>query len=134
MEEISSPREIEIDLQSIKEWQKQTRIYFSNQLADQSSINLLVSKAGYLRDVGQFEGCKMTFMIDSKIYYDSKNNILSTPLALKIFNFCYPDFNSYGSGLISADQNTQITKALQEMIRINLLAIIDEAQKQEKPL
>ena len=26
--------EIEIDLQSIAEWQKQTRIYFSNQLAD----------------------------------------------------------------------------------------------------
>jgi hypothetical protein len=32
------------------------------------------------------------------------------------------------------NDTTEITNALQEMMRINLLAIIDEAQKQEKPL
>ena len=73
-------------------------------------------------------------MIDSKIYYDSKNNILSTPLALKIFNFCYPDFNFYKDKTLKTKDTAEITNALQEMMRINLLAIIDEAQKQEKPL
>jgi len=135
VEEISSPHEIEIDLQSIAQWQKHTRIYFSNQLVDQSPKNLLIAKAGYRStNVGPFEGCKMTFMIDSKIYYDSKNRILDEPLPLKIFNFCYPNFNHYRNSDISPNDTTQITNALQEMIKINLLAIIDEAQKQEKPL
>jgi len=135
VEGISPPREIEIDLQSIAQWQKHTRIYFSNQLVDQSPENLLRAKAGYQsEDVGPFEGCKMTFMIDSKIYYDSKNRILDEPLPLKIFNFCYPNFNYYRRRAITPKHTTEITNALQEMMRINLLAIIDEAQKQEKPL
>jgi len=135
VEGISPPHEIEIDLQSIAQWQKHTRIYFSDQLTDQSKENLLRAKAGYRStNVGPFEGCKMTFMIDSKIYYDSKNRILDEPLPLKIFNFCYPNFNHYRNSDISPNDTTQITNALQEMIKINLLAIIDEAQKQEKPL
>jgi len=135
LETETSPYEIDIDLQSIDQWEKNTRIYFSNQLELESKENLLKAKAGVgIEIISEFQGCKMTFMIDSKIYYDSKNEILRDPLPLKIFNFCYPDFNYFEGSNIRRTDVIQITNALQEMIRINLLAIIDEAQKQEKPL
>ena len=86
------------------------------------------------KSFGDFDGCKMTFMVESTIYYNGKNEVYDNPLPINIFNFCYPKFDNYPLNLPEEGKRREITSALEEMMRINLLAIIYEAQKQSKPL
>ena len=113
-------------------------VYFSDDLDTKVKGQLVLAKADKTHgvDFKDFDGCKMTFMVESTIYYNGKNEVYDKPLPINIFNFCYPKFNDYPLN----DQSNQkgdrrkIDSALKEMMKINLLAIIYEAQKQGKPL
>ena len=133
VERVTNPKTIKL-----VESKNNARVYFSSDLPV-SSKNKLVSAKAAMKDnskepLKDFDGCKMTFMVESTIYYNGKNEVYDKPLPINIFNFCYPKFDNYPSNLLEEGKEREITSALEEMMRINLLAIIYEAQKQGKPL
>ena len=132
VEEVTNPKRIKL-----VESKNNARVYFSSDLPKECKEQLASAKAdgkyGH-KSFGDFDGCKMTFMVESTIYYNGKNEVYDKPLPINIFNFCYPKFDNYPSNLLEEGKQREITSALEEMMRINLLAIIYEAQKQGKPL
>ena len=132
VERVANPKKIKL-----VESKNNARVYFSSDLPKESKENLVKAKADMTnKHFSPLDGCKMTFMVESTIYYNGKNEVYDKPLPINIFNFCYPKFNDYPLN----DQSNQkgdrrkIDSALKEMMKINLLAIIYEAQKQGKPL
>jgi hypothetical protein len=134
VDEVGNPKKIKL-----VEPKNNARVYFSNVLDTTVKEKLVLAKADRPpanKDFSQFDGCKMTFMVESTIYYNGKNEVYDKPLPINIFNFCYPKFNDYrlNSQTNQEGDRRKINGALKEMMKINLLAIIYEAQKQGKPL
>jgi hypothetical protein len=130
VEEVDTPKKIKL----VKP-ENNACVYFSDDLDTIVKEKLVLAKADMPitnKDFSQLDGCKMTFMVESTIYYNGKNEVYDKPLPINIFNFCYPKFNDYRLDDKSNQPGNRlkIDSALKEMMKINLLAIIYEAQKQ----
>ena len=153
---------LNLDDEKIDQWQKNFKVYFSGNLNDKQKSDILKSKLSQtITDSIHHDGHNMTFMVESQCYLDSRDNVLDQPLPIKIFGFCYPDFrltrktDSNNRPLASGEcyetkfwkqtktednkftneLNTEILKKeLTEVFRINLLAVIAEAQKVNQSL
>jgi len=157
--------DLAVDDQKIKTWHENLRVYFSHSLKTEQKKAILsgkteLDKNSNIHDFGHLS----TFMVDSQIYVDSKNNILNEPLPIKVLGFCYPDFRCvYGRGGVFWKQKKPVGKhgdeviaislsdkgqdkinyylnckdvenQVNEVLRINLLAVIEEAKKQSQPI
>lgn len=150
---------VAVDDQKIKRWHDDLRVYFSPDLTDTEKTNILKRKTELSEDKIHGIGHLSTFMAESQIYIDSKNNILEQPMPIKVLGFCYPDFRCSEEGGVfwrgtkpSADHLSmqilnqdglrkdyyldlkKIKKNIKEVLRINLLAVAEEAKKQNKPI
>lgn len=150
---------VAVDDQKIKRWHDDLRVYFSPDLTDTQKTNILRHKTKLSKENIHDIGHLSTFMVDSQIYIDSKNNILEQPMPVKVLGFCYPDFRiNGGNGVFWRDTQPstaylpihssnqdgskkyyyldleQIKKHINEVLRINLLAVVEEARKQSKPI
>ncbi|GDX36839.1 hypothetical protein LBMAG18_13500 [Alphaproteobacteria bacterium] len=150
---------VDVDDQKIKRWHDDLRVYFSPDLTDTKKTNILKRKTKLSQDNIHGIGHLSTFMAESQIYIDSKNNILDEPMPIKVLGFCYPDFRCSKEGGVfwrdkqqSGDylsiyiQNQdgsrkdyyldleKIKKDINEVLRINILAVVEEAKKQKKPI
>jgi hypothetical protein len=127
----------------IDEWRKNFKVYFSDDLDFNKKNKIISAKYNGTDQQIHYEGHKMTFMVDSQLYLDSKDQVLSEPLPIKILGFCYPDFMinreskfwKYDDVRCGLLLNSDLIKTeLTELFRINLLAVIAEAQKVGKSL
>jgi hypothetical protein len=152
---------LKLDVDKIAQWRKDFKVYFSEDLDLNQKADIIKSKVSETINAIHPVGHNMTFMVESQCYLDSRDIVLDQPLPIKILGFCYPDFrlfriidlNGYylASGeyhktkfwtqTISADGkftnqlNEEILKKeLTEVFRINLLAVIAEAQKVKQSL
>ena len=152
---------LNLDKEKIAQWQKNFKVYFSGNLNDQQKSDIIKSKLSLKTNNIHHDGHNMTFMVESQCYLDSRDNVLDQPLPIKILGFCYPDFrltrktDSNNRPLASGEcyetkfwkqtktednkftneLNTEILKKeLTEVFRINLLAVIAEAQKVNQSL
>lgn len=157
--QISKKTRVTVDDQKIKRWHDDLRVYFSPDLTDTQKTNILRHKTELSQENIHDIGHLSTFMVDSQIYIDSKNNILEQPMPIKVLGFCYPDFRcGKGGGVFWRDTQPstahlsiyfsnqdgskkyyyldleQIKKHINEVLRINLLAVVEEARKQSKPI
>ncbi|MFM7620291.1 MAG: hypothetical protein ACKO47_01615, partial [Alphaproteobacteria bacterium] len=98
--ENSQQVDLAVDDQKIKTWHENLKVYFSDLLKTKNKTAILgvkteLDKKPNIHGIGHLS----TFMVDSQIYVDSKNNILDKPLPIKVLGFCYPDFRcEYGKG------------------------------------
>ncbi len=149
---------LNLDNAKIDQWQKNFKVYFSGNLDDEQKSNILKSKLSQkITDSIHHDGHNMTFMVESQCYLDSRDKVLDQPLPIKILGFCYPDFRlqektySHPSGECyetkfwqqSKTEDNKFTNELKieilkeeltEVFRINLLAVIAEAQKVKQSL
>ncbi len=149
---------LNLDNAKIDQWQKNFKVYFSGNLNDKQKSDILKSKLSQtITDSIHHDGHNMTFMVESQCYLDSIDNVLYQPLPIKILGFCYLDFRlqektySHPSGECyetkfwqqSKTEDNKFTNELKieilkeeltEVFRINLLAVIAEAQKVNQSL
>lgn len=129
-------QQITFSFKDLALWKKNFRAYCSNSITPEQKILILRAKSGQVTDQSQLRkiGPLMTFVSDSRIYLDAENNILSTPEEIKVFGFCYPEFkNRFWKEKIIFTKG-ELYNTLKEIFKINLQAIIYEAQQQNQKL
>ncbi len=152
--------QIAIDHAKINKWRKSLRVYFSSTITDIEKKNIILAKLSKLSPHQIYKTAHLsTFMVESEIYYNSRNQIFAQPKPIKILGFCYPDFrwksSSDGSNfdLVSDSElgdfwdkqtvegstncilnHEKLQTQIKETLEINLLAVIEEAIKTKQKL
>lgn len=136
---IETREKIIFSFEELDQWKENFRAYSSSLISLQEEEVILKAKS--LQEITPSQrqelkriGPLMTFVSDSRIYLDAKNNILKSPLEIKVFGFCYPEFRSdFWKTKIQLQQN-ELYDTLKEIFKVNLQAIIYEAQHQNNKL
>lgn len=130
---------ITFSFEELNQWKENFQAYYSSSISLQEEEVILKAKSLKPITTQQREklatiGPLMTFVSDSRIYLDAKNNILTTPLEIKVFGFCYPEFRSDSWKQEIIYRKNRLYDTLKKIFKVNLQAIIYEAQHQNKKL
>ena len=152
--------QIAIDQAKVDKWRKSLRVYFSSTITDIEKKNIILAKLSKFNPDQIYKTAHLsTFMVESEIYYNSRNQIFAQPKPVKILGFCYPDFRwkrhgddsgffvvpdsrlgdfwdkQTAGGFTNCTLNPErLQFQIMKTLEINLLAVIEEAIKTKQKL